>query len=75
MKLSDSNEGWKPKFANGGTHYDVAFPSEYIQFKIEKRSFIVTSIDHNKVPNIKNLDSDYMNMSFDRGTNILYLIS
>lgn len=24
-------------------------------------------IDHNKVPNIKNLDSDYMNMSFDRG--------
>lgn len=54
------------KIRNGGTHYDVAFPSEYTVQKL-KRDHLLLPIDHNKVPNIKNLDSDYMNMSFDKG--------
>lgn len=43
MKLSIQTKRWKPKIRNGGTHYDVAFPSEYTVQKIEKRSFIVTN--------------------------------
>lgn len=62
----DSNEAMEAKIRNGGTHYDVAFPSEYTVQKL-KRDHLLLPIDHNKVPNIKNLDSDYMNMSFDQG--------
>lgn len=62
----DSNEAMEAKIRNGGTHYDVAFPSEYTVQKL-KRDHLLLPIDHNKVPNIKNLDSDYMNMSFDKG--------
>lgn len=62
----DSNEVMEAKIRNGGTHYDVAFPSEYTVQKL-KRDHLLLPIDHNKVPNIKNLDSDYMNMSFDKG--------
>ena len=40
------------KIRNGGTHYDVAFPSEYTVQKL-KRDHLLLPIDHNKVPNIK----------------------
>ena len=60
----DSNEAMEAKIRNGGTHYDVAFPSEYTVQKL-KRSNLLVPLDHNKIPNIKNLDSDYMNMSYD----------
>ena len=30
-----------------------------------KRSNLLVPLDHTKIPNIKNLDSDYMNMSYD----------
>ena len=53
------------KIRNGGTHYDVAFPSEYTVQKL-KRENLLEPLDHSKIPNIKNLDSDYMNMSYDR---------
>lgn len=60
----DSNEAMEAKIRNGGTSYDVAFPSEYTVEKL-KRSHLLLPIDHKKVPNIKNLDPDYMNMSYD----------
>lgn len=62
----DSNEAMEAKIRNGGTHYDVAFPSEYTVQKL-KRDNLLLPINHKKVPNIKNLDPDYMNMSFDKG--------
>ena len=61
----DSNEAMEAKIRNGGTHYDVAFPSEYTVQKL-KRENLLEPLDHSKIPNIKNLDSDYMNMSYDR---------
>ena len=53
------------KIRNGGTHYDVAFPSEYTVQKL-KRENLLEPLDHSKVPNIKNLDPNYMNMPYDR---------
>ncbi|MDM7864528.1 spermidine/putrescine ABC transporter substrate-binding protein [Staphylococcus borealis] len=61
----DSNEAMEAKIRNGGTHYDVAFPSEYTVQKL-KRENLLEPLDHSKVPNIKNLDPNYMNMPYDR---------
>ena len=30
-----------------------------------KREHLLEPLDHQKIPNIKNLDSDYMNMAYD----------
>ena len=61
------------KIKNGGTHYDVAFPSEYTVQKL-KREHLLEPLDHQKIPNIKNLDSDYMNMAYDHKIPIQYPI-
>ena len=61
----DSNEAMEAKIKNGGTHYDVAFPSEYTVQKL-KRDQLLLPLDHDKIPNMKYLDPDYMNMDFDR---------
>lgn len=60
----DSNEAMEAKIRNGGTHYDVAFPSEYTVQKL-KRSNLLIPLNHNKIPNMKNLDSDYTDMPYD----------
>ncbi|WP_180554219.1 polyamine ABC transporter substrate-binding protein, partial [Staphylococcus haemolyticus] len=41
------------------------FPSEYTVQKL-KRENLLEPLDHSKVPNIKNLDPNYMNMPYDR---------
>ncbi|SCS49130.1 ABC transporter substrate-binding protein [Staphylococcus caeli] len=61
----DSNEAMEAKIRNGGTNYDVAFPSEYTVQKL-KREQLLLPLNHEKIPNMKNLDQDYMNMSYDR---------
>ncbi|MEL0538181.1 spermidine/putrescine ABC transporter substrate-binding protein [Staphylococcus debuckii] len=60
----DSNEAMEAKIRNGGTHYDVTFPSEYTVQKM-KKDHLLLPLNHRKLPNMKNLDSDYMNMSYD----------
>ena len=60
----DSNEAMEAKIRNGGTHYDVAFPSEYTVQKLKKAKLLET-LNHDKIPNIRNLDNDYMNLSYD----------
>lgn len=60
----DSNEAMEAKIRNGGTHYDVAFPSDYTIEKL-KKDHLLYPIDQSKLPNIKHLDSAYMNQPFD----------
>ena len=48
----DSNEAMEAKIRNGGTHYDVAFPSEYTVQKLEHEN-LLEPLDHSKIPNIK----------------------
>ena len=61
----DSNEAMEAKICNGGTNYDVAFPSEYTVQKM-KRENLLLPLDHQKIPNMKNLDKNYLDMPFDR---------
>lgn len=60
----DSNEAMEAKIRNGGTRYDVAFPSEYTVQKL-KRAQLLEPLDHKRLPNMKNLNPDYLNMSYD----------
>ncbi len=59
-----TNEEMYTKIKKGGTRYDLAIPSEYM---IEKmiREEMLEKIDLSKIPNFKNIDEDFKNLSFD----------
>ncbi|GBG10955.1 spermidine/putrescine ABC transporter substrate-binding protein [Paenibacillus agaridevorans] len=60
----DSNEAMMTKIKQGGTTFDVAVPSEYAISKM-KEDDLLLKIDHGKLPNLKHIDPDFMNLSFD----------
>lgn len=62
----DSNEAMMTKIQQGGTSYDVAVPSEYTIEKMKEEDLLLP-IDHSKVPNLKNIDSRFMDLPFDPG--------
>ncbi|WP_033827026.1 ABC transporter substrate-binding protein [Bacillus andreraoultii] len=62
----DSNEAMMVKIQQGGTTYDVAMPSEYAIEKM-KEDDLLLKIDHSKLPNLKNIDQRFMDLSFDPG--------
>ncbi|RXK18855.1 PotD/PotF family extracellular solute-binding protein [Macrococcus sp. DPC7161] len=61
----DSNESMLAKIKNGGTHYDVAVPSEYAIQKMAKDHLLIP-IDKKKIPNLKNINPDFLNLPFDK---------
>lgn len=60
----DSNEAMEAKIRNGGTSYDVAFPSDYTIEKMRK-AHLLKPLDKKQIPNAKHLDKHFMNQSFD----------
>lgn len=62
----DSNEAMMTKIDQGGTSYDVAVPSEYTIEKMKEEGLLV-ELDHSKLPNLKNIDERFMDLSFDPG--------
>lgn len=60
----DSNEAMLTKIQQGGTAYDIAVPSEYTIEKM-KQDDLLLPIDHDKIPNFKNLDSRFLDLPFD----------
>lgn len=60
----DSNEAMMTKIQQGGTSYDIAIPSEYMIDKMKEEDLLIP-IDHSKLPNLKNIDSRFMDLSFD----------
>lgn len=62
----DSNEAMLVKIEQGGTHYDVAIPSEYMINKMIKEDLLI-SLDHEKLPNLGHIDSRFMDLVFDPG--------
>ncbi|TWT04785.1 PotD/PotF family extracellular solute-binding protein [Planomicrobium sp. CPCC 101079] len=62
----DSNEAMMTKIEQGGTSYDVAMPSEYAIEKM-KESELLLPIDHEKIPNLKNIDPYFLDLPFDPG--------
>ncbi|MGO4694186.1 PotD/PotF family extracellular solute-binding protein [Paenibacillus sp. 2TAB26] len=60
----DSNEAMMTKIGQGGTTFDVSIPSEYAISKM-KEDGLLLKLDHSKLPNLKYIDSRFMNLSFD----------
>ena len=59
-----TNEDLYVKLKQGGESFDVIFPSDYM---IERmiREGMLAKIDMNNIPNIKNIDEDFMNLDYD----------
>jgi len=60
----DSNEAMMVKIRQGGTTYDVAMPSEYAIQKMKEEGLLL-KLDQSKLPNLKNIDDRFLNLSFD----------
>lgn len=60
----DSNEAMMTKIEQGGTSYDIAVPSEYAIEKMKENNLLLP-IDHTKIPNLKNIDPYFLDLSFD----------
>ncbi len=61
-----SNEEMLAKLLAGGGTYDIIQPSEYVVGALIKEG-LLHEIDLAKIPNIKNVDPKFLNMSFDPG--------
>ncbi|MFC4302020.1 ABC transporter substrate-binding protein [Cohnella boryungensis] len=62
----DSNEAMMTKIEQGGTTFDISIPSEYAISKMKEEGLLLP-IDHAKIPNLANIDSRFMDLSFDPG--------
>ncbi|MDX2081218.1 MAG: spermidine/putrescine ABC transporter substrate-binding protein [Terrimicrobiaceae bacterium] len=61
-----SNEEMLAKLLAGGGNYDIIQPSEYVVGALIKEG-LLEPIDLAQIPNIKNVDPKFLNMSFDPG--------
>ena len=60
--MFETNEEMYPVVEAGGVVYDVVCPSDYMIEKMIKNDMLA-EIDFNNVPNVKNIDPKYMEMS------------
>ncbi|MCO7125794.1 ABC transporter substrate-binding protein [Sporolactobacillus shoreicorticis] len=60
----DSNEAMLTKIQQGGTSFDLVVPSDYMISKMRDEHLLLP-INSKKVPNLKNIDSRFLNLSFD----------
>lgn len=60
----DSNEAMYSKLKAGATGYDIITPSSYMVILLKSQDMIV-DLDHSRLPNIANIDADYLKLSFD----------
>lgn len=61
-----SNEEMYAKVSAGGTAYDLVQPTDYI-VPLMIRQGLLQEIDQAQLPNLKNIDSGWLNKSFDPG--------
>lgn len=55
----DSNESMYAKLKSGASGYDLIFPTGYILNVMERQKMLL-SLDKEKIPNLKNVDLDYL---------------
>lgn len=60
----DSNEAMLTKIQQGGTSFDVIVPSDYMISKM-RGEHLLLPINQKQVPNLKYIDSRFLNLSFD----------
>ena len=61
----DSNEAMYTKIKQGGTAYDICVPSDYMISKMRKAN-LLDKIDTKKIPNYKNIGSEFLHNYFDK---------
>jgi spermidine/putrescine transport system substrate-binding protein len=61
-----SNEEMLAKLGAGGGNFDIIQPSEYVIEALIKEN-LLRPIDKAAIPNLKNIDPKFLNMSFDPG--------
>jgi len=61
-----SNEEMYAKLAAGGSAYDLVLPTDYIISPMLRQN-LLQELDHTKLPNLVNMDSNYMDFEFDPG--------
>ncbi len=61
-----ANEEMYAKLSAGGTNYDLVQPTDYI-VPLMIRQGLLQKFDKSRLPNISNLDPNYMNLEFDPG--------
>ncbi|MFN8454011.1 MAG: spermidine/putrescine ABC transporter substrate-binding protein [Anaerolineae bacterium] len=59
-----TNEEMYAKVSKGGVNYDLVQPTDYI-VSLMIRQNLFQKLDKSKLPNFKNLDPTYLNLSFD----------
>ncbi|MCH5465058.1 ABC transporter substrate-binding protein [Levilactobacillus tujiorum] len=64
VETFDSNEAMYTKINQGGTHYDLAIPSEYMVAKM-KRAHLLQPLDHHRLTGLHNYDRQFLHQSFD----------
>ena len=72
----DSNEAMYAKIKAGASGYDLIFPSSYM-VKVMESQGMLQAIDHAKVPNLRNLDPEYVKLTADSNCtySVPYMIS
>lgn len=59
-----TNEDLYVKLKQGGSNYDVIFPSDYMIERMIRENLLV-KIDKNNIPNIKEVGEDFLNQEYD----------
>jgi len=60
----DSNEAMIAKLESGATGYDILVPSSYAVKQLESIDFL-QPLDHTLIPNLANMDADYLSHALD----------
>ena len=60
----DSNEAMLAKLESGATGYDILVPSSYAVQALKRKDMLLT-LDHGKLPNLKNIDADHLAKALD----------
>lgn len=64
MDIFETNEMMYQKVKSGDAGYDLIIPSDYMIEKMTKED-LLQKIDFSKIPNYKNIDDKYKNLSYD----------
>jgi spermidine/putrescine transport system substrate-binding protein len=65
----DSNESMYAKLKAGASGYDIVTPSSYMVAIMAKQGMLL-DLDHAQLPNLKNIDADYLKLALDPGMKV-----
>lgn len=62
--MYETNEDMYIKLKQGGSSYDVVIPSDYMIERMIRENMLL-KLDKDNVPNISNVDEDFLNLDYD----------